>query len=88
SSPDLENVEAPGWWRNLTGQSDEDVKNFGWLAAVHPDDTEEAARVIGSGFREKRTWMHTFRVRRKDGQYRIYRLKCVPIFDESGNFMQ
>jgi light-regulated signal transduction histidine kinase (bacteriophytochrome) len=32
--------------------------------------------------------MHTFRVRRKDGQYRIYRLKCVPIFDESGNFVQ
>lgn len=87
-SPDLENVDAPQWWKNLTGQSDDEVKNFGWLDAVHPEDADEAKRIIGEAFRKKHTFIHHFRVRRYDGVYRTFRIKCVPIFDEKGNFLQ
>ena len=87
-SLDVEMAKSPKWWQDLTGQTDEEVKNYGWLSAVHPDDAEDAAKIIGSGFRNRSTWTHTFRIRRKDGFYRHYRSRCVPIFDEKGNFLQ
>ena len=37
-------VDLPSW-RELTGQSEEAIKGWGWIEAVHPDDRERAAQV-------------------------------------------
>jgi PAS domain S-box-containing protein len=69
-------------WYEYTGMTEAESLDWGWLAALHPDDrpAAEAAwrRAVGAGFESE------YRVRGADGAYRWFLGRALPQRDESG----
>jgi PAS domain S-box-containing protein len=76
------------WFYEYTGAAMGSGKGFGWLDFVHPEDTE----------RSMAQWMHCvqsgdsyeseYRIRGRNGQYRWFRARAVPIRDFEGKIMK
>jgi PAS domain S-box-containing protein len=79
TTPAGEIAEDSPEWRLITGQTTEQYRRGGWLAAVHPEDADRVARdwqeCIGSG----KPFASRYRVRTKTGSYRHYDVRAVPI---------
>jgi PAS domain S-box-containing protein len=73
-------------FREYTGLSLEEGMGWGWLNAFHPDDCSKeewrAALAAGKPFEKEA------RLRRKDGQYRWFVIRAVPMRDEQGNIVK
>jgi len=67
-----------------TGAPARSGDGFGWLNYVHADDVEESRqhwmRCVQSG----ENYESEYRLRGKDGQYRWFRARAVPIRDQTG----
>ena len=76
--------DQPGW-RGFTGQTGEQIRRGGWLAAVHPDSREGAAsawaRAVVRGSPYETEWC----VRRHDGDYRSFSIHAAPVRDQHGS---
>jgi len=83
-----ESEEFPQWWGALTGQSFEQVKDFGWLDAVHPEDRDATRTAWQTAFESQTLFTMVYRIRTVNGSYRYYAVRGVPVFDEAGNFRQ
>ena len=57
-------------WSAFTGQSFEQLRGWGWLDAVHPDDRPNTARVWSAAVASRSLYQVEHRLRRHDGQYR------------------
>ncbi len=73
-------------WYEYTGQTEETGLGYGWLEAVHPDDSDSSAAIFMDANRQHKAFSLFYRLRRKDGQYRWYIDSGLPKFDEEGNF--
>ena len=66
-------------WTAFTGQPFEQLRGYGWLDAVHPDDQERSrlvwAEAVASG--QDATYEH--RLRRADGAWREMEVRAVPV---------
>ena len=71
-------------WQDLTGQSDDEASNFGWLAALHPKDRERSERLWKQAMAQKRMYEDEFRVRTRDLSYRYFHVQVVPIIAPHG----
>jgi two-component system cell cycle sensor histidine kinase/response regulator CckA len=71
-------------WTAFTGQSFEQLRGWGWLNALHPDDREETARVWTEAFTSRIPYHVHHRIRRADGEYRRMAVRAVPILGPSG----
>ena len=88
TSPNVEFVEPQTSWNAFTGQTFEQSRGMGWLAAVHPEDRCEVEALIDE-MRSVHTNKHAeYRVRRADGQYRDMAGHAVPIFDAQGSITE
>src|SRR5262245_24277499 len=76
-------VEQPRW-SEFTGQSFEQLRGWGWLDAVHPDDRPNTARVWSEAVANRSLYHVEHRLRRHDGGYRNMLVRAVPIVDEGG----
>jgi PAS domain S-box-containing protein len=67
---------------DFTGASPGSANGFGWLEYVHPDDKDQAMadwmRCVESGA----DYEAEYRIRSKDGVYRWFRARAVPIRDD------
>ena len=87
STPDGCSVESPNWCE-YTGQSRDKLKNFGWLEAVHPDDSEPTG-IIWNHARETKTWYKVeYRIRGANGEYRYFDVQGVPILNDDGSIRE
>ncbi len=77
----------PGW-AALTGQAYDDYQGFGWSKAVHPDDAQPSIDAWKAAVAERRTFIFEHRVRRRDGHWRLFSIRAVPIFDEEGRLRE
>jgi len=77
-------VEDIPTWRAFAGLSAEQVKGWGWTEALHPDDRERAAQIWREAVARKGVYEVEYRVRRRDGIYRDFFARGVPVLDESG----
>ena len=81
-----EAVWASNALRRLLGRTAEDMRGDKYLALVHPDDQDEARKIIGqppSG----ETWTATYRVRHADGHYVWFEVSTRGVYDENtGDF--
>ena len=68
-------------WRELTGQSEEESRNAGWLDAVHSEDRERCRRLCGA---QRHAYEDELRVRALDGSYRYFYVHVVPILSPDG----
>ncbi|TDQ48220.1 SpoIIE family protein phosphatase [Actinorugispora endophytica] len=79
AAPDGRTHEDCREWRSLTGQSEQEYLDGGWLAAVHPDDRERARLAWGDAVEDGTPFEATLRIRVRSGEYRYYRSHAVPL---------
>ncbi|NPV04111.1 MAG: PAS domain S-box protein [Syntrophaceae bacterium] len=81
-------VEDLPAWRAFTGQSEEEIKGAGWANAIHPDDRERALEEWRKAVAAKSAYEVEYRVRRKDGVYRHWLVRGVPLFEDDGSIRE
>ncbi len=74
-------------WYEFTGQTPETGLGFGWLDAVHPDDSGWSGEVFRTANAEKGPFRVEYRLRRADGTYRWAIDAAAPRFGEDGTFL-
>ncbi|MBE7184776.1 MAG: response regulator [Methylobacterium mesophilicum] len=75
--------EQPGW-AALTGQSYDEYQDYGWSNAVHPDDSLATVDAWHEALAAKSMFQFEHRVRRRDGAWRTFAIRALPILGEDG----
>jgi len=78
-------VEDNPSWSKYTGRGYEEIKGFGWLEDIHPDDRDPTEKAWRKAIEEKGLYETEYRLRRYDGVYRDYLARGIPLLDEQGN---
>jgi PAS domain S-box-containing protein len=73
---------------DYVGLSAEEVKDWGWTAAVHPDDLNGLAGAWQSIMATGKHGEAEARLRRFDGEYRWFLFRANPLRDDSGNIVK
>ncbi|MBD1924384.1 PAS domain S-box protein [Microcoleus sp. FACHB-831] len=77
----------PGW-SEFTGQSYDELKGWGWLNAVHPDDRTHTAQAWSAALSDRTFYQVEHRLRRKDGEYRYMSVRGVPVLEPDGSIRE
>ena len=80
ASPVDGSIQWSHGWEGITGQSPEEYLGYGWLDAVAPEDRPALVLVWSQAIDQVPDSLeHTFRVRVRDGTYRHFRARAVPV---------
>ncbi|MBN9562964.1 MAG: PAS domain S-box protein [Alphaproteobacteria bacterium] len=79
--------EQPGWTA-LTGQSLAEYQGFGWSRAIHPDDAQLTLDAWQMAVGEQRPFVFEHRLRRADGEWRLFSVRAIPIQSEGGGVLE
>ncbi len=79
TTPDGEIAEDSPEWRSITGQSADEFRQEGWLAAVHGDDRDRVEAAWQDCIRSGKLFDSRYRVRSRTGSYKHYDVRAVPI---------
>jgi PAS domain S-box-containing protein len=79
--------DIPGW-RSLTGKTFDQIRDRGWLDDVHPDDRVRVARQWKQAVKKKGVYNIEYRIRLRDGSYRYFAVRGVPLFDPQGKVLE
>src|SRR5579863_293326 len=82
ASGEFESIQSG--WSAFTGQDYDQLKGWGWLDAVHPDDRANTARIWSAAVASRSLYQVEHRLRRHDRVYRHMMVRAVPILDETG----
>jgi PAS domain S-box-containing protein len=72
-------------WTEYSGASQEQSCGENWLNFVHPDDLQRSLEVWSSAIRSQTPYETEFRLRGKDGTYRWWLARALPVRDEVGS---
>ncbi len=75
-------------WMEYTGQSEAEVAGAGWLDAIHPDDLAHTVADWTTAVNTKSLYKTQYRIRGKNGQYRHFDVKGVPLMTEDGEIYE
>src|SRR6476646_6628699 len=75
-------------WYDYTGTTLEEVKNWGWKSVHHPDHLDEVIRKFQHCIATGEPWEDTFPLRGKDGNYRWFLSRAMPIRDVNGKIVR
>ncbi|HEX9938975.1 MAG TPA: PAS domain S-box protein, partial [Longimicrobium sp.] len=76
-------VDMP-FWREISGQTEEEVRAEGWAGAVHPDDRERVLAAWRTAVESRSAYEAEYRLRLKDGGYRWFAARAVPVTEPDG----
>ena len=71
-------------WHDYTGTAPGQAEGWGWAALHHPDHAERAVASYRAAVAAGTVWEDTFPLRGKDGRYRWFLSRAVPIPDDEG----
>jgi PAS domain S-box-containing protein len=80
-------VDMPEW-RSLTGQTVDEVRGWGWLNALHPDDREHSEIAWQTAVDTQSVYLTEYRIRRWDGEYVWHQARGVPIHNQDGSIRE
>ena len=80
-------TEQPAWTR-FTGQTFAELKGWGWLAAIHPDDRRYTEQFWLQAVHDRTIYVVEHRLRRADGEYRLMAVRAVPILNPDGTIRE
>ena len=66
-------------WRELTGQTADEVRGFGWLDAVHPADRDGVRLRWAAAIESGNVFDSEYRLALRDGGHRWFHARAVPI---------
>ncbi len=75
-------------WHDYTGTTLEEVQDWGWTRCHHPDHIERVKKSYQDAVSQGKSWEEIFPLRGKDGNYRWYLTRALPIRDEDGNIIR
>ncbi len=81
-------VEDIPAWRAMTGQTKEEVRGRGWLDAVHPEDRQLITERLSRAFATRSIYTAEYRIRQRDGRYRDFAVRGVPVIAEDGSLRE
>jgi PAS domain S-box-containing protein len=71
-----------------TGTTFAEIQGEGWTSIVHPAHVERVTSRVPQCVQEGRVWEDTFPVRGKDGKYRWFLSRAIPIHDSAGQVVR
>ncbi len=74
-------------WYEFTGQTEDTGLGFGWLDAIHPDDSAETGRIFREANAGRQAFRLEYRLRRHDGEYRWAIDAAAPRTGPGGEFL-
>src|SRR5882757_774999 len=88
-------ADKAGWiywynkrWHDYTGMTLEEMEGWGWQKVHHPDHVDRVVNRIRQSFETGTSWEDTFPLRSKDGTYRWFLSRALPIRDEAGEVVR
>ena len=75
-------------WLDYTGMTKEEVRQKGWMTALHPDDHEIVFNTIREASSRKGIYEVEMRLKGVDGQYRWFLARAMPQYDQEGNIIK
>ena len=75
-------------WFEFTGTTFDEMQGWGWTAVHHPDHVERVVRKIQASWDSGEMWEDTFPLRGKDGTYRWFLSRALPVHDASGRIVR
>lgn len=75
-------------WREFTGQTYEEWKQFGWLNVIHPADQVPTLRLWTESVETRSMYQAVYRLLRLDGEYRWTTVRAVPVLNDDGNIRE
>lgn len=74
-------------WLEYTGMSFEEMKGWDWSKVQHPDHLERVVERVKHSAETGEEWRDTFPLRGRDGRYRWFLSRAVPIRDTAGSIV-
>ena len=88
-------ADASGWiywynkrWHDYTGTTLEDMEGWDWQKVHHPEHVDRVVERIRRSFETGTPWEDTFPLRGKDGTYRWFLSRALPIRNEAGDVVR
>src|SRR5437879_5111407 len=75
-------------WTEHTGVAEAELLGWRWLRTLHPEDRERTRNFWLESVAGRRLYDVEYRVRRRDGEYRWFKTRGVPIRDTRGNIVK
>ena len=88
NSPDGEMRGEQSGWAGYTGQSLAQYQGYGWAEAVHPDDRAPTVQRWQRSVETRSLFEGEHRVRGRDGKYRWFSIRAVPLLREDGSLRE
>jgi PAS domain S-box-containing protein len=74
-------------WYEYCGTTAEEMAGLGWKKVVHPDHVDRVVEKLHRHFQSGEIWEDTFPLRGKDGTFRMFLARAVPIRDAQGKLL-
>jgi PAS domain S-box-containing protein len=71
-------------WYDYTGATPEEMEGWGWQGVHHPAFVEQALERLSQAIAAEEPWEDTFPLRGRNGEYRWFLSRAMPIRDEDG----
>jgi PAS domain S-box-containing protein len=88
-------ADASGWiywynkrWHDYAGTTLEEMQGWGWQKVHHPEHVDRVVERIRRSFETGTPWEDTFPLRGKDGNYRWFLSRALPIRNEAGEVIR
>ncbi len=72
-------------WYEFTGTTLREMQGWGWTKVHHPDHVDRVVERIRHSWETGEAWEDTFPLRGRDGQFRSFLSRALPIRDEQGS---
>jgi PAS domain S-box-containing protein len=88
-------ADGKGWiywynqrWYDYTGTTLEEMQGWGWKAVHHPEHLERVVKKVSACWDNGVVFEDTFPLRGKDGQYRWFLTRALPIRNDQGEVVK
>ena len=88
-------ADQSGWiywynkrWHDYTGTTLKEMEGWGWQKVHHPDHVDRVVERIRQSFETGEAWEDTFPLRGRDGTYRWFLSRALPIRNEAGEVIR
>src|SRR5215467_6533980 len=75
-------------WHDYTGTTLKEMEGWGWQKVHHPDHVDRVVQRIQQSFETGTPWEDTFPLRGRDGSYRWFLSRALPIRNEVGDVIR
>lgn len=75
-------------WFEYTGTTLEEMQGWGWMKVHHPEHVDRVVKRVQHSWDTGEIWEDTFPIRSKEGEYRWFLSRAIPIRDASGKILR